>query len=61
MYKWYIHSVSYELLAGINYRQIIGTRIRDNIRIKPTDCGKFHMTHYKLVKKGCVSNDIAIN
>ena len=54
-------SVSCELLAGINYRQINGTRIRDNIRIKPTDCGKFHVTHYKHVTKGCVSNDIAMN
>ena len=54
-------SVSYELPAGINYHQIIGTRIRDNIRIKPMDCGKFHVTHYKHVTKGCVSNDIAMN
>ena len=54
-------SVSYELPAGINYCQIIGTRIRDNIRIKPTDCGKFHVTHYKHFTKGCVSNNIAMN
>ena len=26
-------SVSYELMAGINYRQIIGTCIQNNIRI----------------------------
>ena len=56
-----MHSVSYELPAGVNYRQIIGTRIRNNIHIKPTDCGKYHVTHYKHVTKGCVSNDVAIN
>ena len=56
-----ISSVSYESPAGINYRQNIGTRIRDNIRIKPTDCGKFHVTDYKHVTKGFVSNDIAMN
>ena len=46
------YSISYELPAGINYHQIIGTHIRDNIYIKPIDCGKFHVTHYKLVTKG---------
>ena len=53
-------SVSCELPAGINYRQLNGTCIRDNIRIKPTDRGKFHVTHYKHVIKGCVY-DIAMN
>ena len=56
-----IPSVSYELLAGINYCQIIGTHIRDNIHINPMDFGKFHVTYYKHVTKGCVSNDIATN
>ena len=38
----------------------IGTHIRDNVCIKPMDCSKFHVTHYKHVTKGCVSNDIAM-
>ena len=38
-------SVSYELLAGINYRQIIGMRIQDSIHENPTVCGKFHVVH----------------
>ena len=56
-----MHSVSCELPAGINYRQINSTRTQDNICLKPTDYGKFHVTHYKHVTKGCVSNDIAMN
>ena len=54
-------SVNYELPAGINYRQVISTRVRDRIHIKPTDCDKFHVMHYKHDTKGCFSNDIAMN
>ena len=45
-----------------NQHQIIGMRIRDSTRTKPTRHGKLFMTHYKHVTKGsCIFNNAAIN
>ena len=51
----------YVLPAGINYRQIIGMRIRNSIRENPMVCGKFPVIHYKQDTKSNDSDHLATN